>query len=87
MNPTLFICTECENDYCTSSGTNRTCVNGGGFKAKSKPVTNADRIRAMTDEELAEWVWGAESAGRAYGPRGKNAWLNWLTSQVEEGET
>lgn len=24
-------------------------------KAEHKPVTNADRIRAMTDEELADW--------------------------------
>ena len=48
------------------------------------PKTNADRIRSMTDEELAEWVWGAESSGRAYGPRGKNAWLKWLKAPVEE---
>ena len=46
--------------------------------------TNADRIRSMTDEELAEWVWGAESAGRAYGPRGKKAWLDWLKQECEE---
>lgn len=24
--------------------------------AKPKQITNADRIRAMTDEELAEWI-------------------------------
>jgi hypothetical protein len=24
---------------------------------KPKPITNADRIRAMTDEELAEFLW------------------------------
>lgn len=24
---------------------------------KPKPVTNADRIRSMTDEELAEWIF------------------------------
>lgn len=51
---------------------------------KPKPQTNADRIRSMTDEELAEWVWGAESSGRAYGVRGKNAWLKWLKAPVEE---
>ena len=45
-------------------------------------VTNGDKIRAMTDEELAEWVWSAESAGRAYGPRGKKAWLDWLKQEV-----
>lgn len=44
--------------------------------------TNADRIRAMTDEELADWVWGAETAGRAYGPRGKQSWLNWLKEEA-----
>ena len=52
-------------------------------EAKPKPITNADRIRGMTDEELAEWVWSAESSGRAYGVRGKNAWLNWLKAPVE----
>lgn len=46
-------------------------------------VTNADRIRSMSDEELAEWVWSAESSGRAYGPRGKNAWLKWLKAPAE----
>ena len=25
-------------------------------KQKPKPITNADRIRAMTDEELAKWM-------------------------------
>lgn len=45
--------------------------------------TNADRIRAMSDEELADWVWGAETSGRAYGPRGKKAWLDWLKRPVE----
>ena len=49
----------------------------------NSPITNADRIRAMTDEELAIWVWGAESAGRAYGPRGKKAWLDWLQQEAE----
>lgn len=44
--------------------------------------TNSDRIRAMTDEELADWVWGAETAGRAYGPRGKKAWLDWLKEEA-----
>ena len=52
---------------------------------KPKPQTNADRIRTMSDEELAEWVWGAETAGRAYGPRGKNAWLDWLKEEVGDG--
>ncbi len=47
-----------------------------------KPITNADRIRVMSDEELADWVWSAETAGRTYGPRGKNAWLDWLKQEA-----
>ena len=46
--------------------------------------TKADCIRAMTDEELAEWAWGIETAGRAYGPRGKKAWLDWLKQEVRK---
>lgn len=51
---------------------------------EQKPITNADLIRAMTDEELAEWAWGVETAGRAYGPRGKKAWLDWLKQEASE---
>ena len=51
---------------------------------KQKTMTNANRIRAMSDEELAEWVWGAETAGRAYGPRGKKAWLDWLREEAKD---
>lgn len=54
-------------------------------RAYKPPIeTNADRIRAMTNEELADWVWGVETAGRAYGPRGKKAWLDWLKEEAKE---
>ena len=49
---------------------------------QTKPITKADSIRAMTDEELADWVWSVETAGRAYGPQGKNAWLDWMKQEV-----
>ena len=51
---------------------------------KTMKQTNADRIRAMTDEELAEYLWGVESDGRAYGCRGKAAWLKWLKQEVTD---
>ena len=35
-----------------------------------QPITNADRIRAMTDEELANY----------------QTWLDWLKQEAEEGE-
>ena len=45
--------------------------------------TNADRIRDMTDEEMAKFLNDAESDGRAYGPKGKVAWLNWLKQECD----
>lgn len=85
-DPRLINCkTECGNERCFAKRyglfAEKTCPN---FK-EPMPLTNADRIRSMTDEELAEWVWGAETAGRAYGPRGKQSWLNWLKQEADNG--
>lgn len=49
----------CHTDVCAKcfiEGANGKC--GTPSKWKSKPLTNADRIRAMTDEELADFLWG-----------------------------
>lgn len=49
-----------------------------------EPLTNADRIRAMTDEELAEYF--ADMAHEdIYDDPG--AWLAWLQQPYKEGET
>jgi hypothetical protein len=57
----------------------------------TNPKTNADRIRAMTDEELAKWLarieWDAYQHPRAmteYSMR--MAWLDWLKSPVEDSD-
>lgn len=56
------------------------------------PITNADRIRAMTDEELAKWMankvecqycsvrseWCTESEASC-----RTNWLDWLKQEVE----
>lgn len=54
-----------------------------------KPTTNADRIRAMTDEELAH-AFAYQCAGRVCrgipfdGPNEcENCWLEWLKQEVE----
>lgn len=44
---------------------------------KPKPQTNADRIRSMTDEELAEWII---SITEDLTPR----WLDWLKQEVNK---
>ena len=45
------------------------------------PQTNADKIRAMSDEELARWL-EYEGGGACAEMCG---WLNWLQQPAEEG--
>ena len=52
---------------------------------KVKPKTNSDRIRAMTDEELAKILNGGcpQGGAKCNGHCGL-CWLDWLRSPVEE---
>ncbi len=59
----------------------------GTWKNYTGILTHADRVRSMTDEELADFIWGVETAGRAYGPRGEVAWLKWLKQEVTNEQT
>lgn len=47
-------CNICANGKLTV--TSRTCVECGLSRKNYKPLTNADRIRGMSDEELARWI-------------------------------
>lgn len=52
-------CVSCVHEYLSPmSDTCRECGIAmlNYEEAKQKPMTNADRIRSMTDEELAEWI-------------------------------
>ena len=62
-----------------------------------KPITNADRIRAMTDAELDEFLgevqWdvanycgGVTQKQKFPVPEHRGAWLDWLKSPVEVDE-
>ncbi len=56
------------------------------WKARNSiPRTNADRIRAMSDEELARKISGLESfaltCGSAMSPE---KWLEWLRKEARE---
>lgn len=64
-------------------------------EAKPKPITNADRIRAMTDEELADRIMGfvrCEACEREFHIECnplmtcRGVWLEWLKSPVEVDE-
>ena len=51
-------CRICHNTSCSNHGKNISFL-GDGWKCNYIPVpTNADRIRAMSDEELALWICG-----------------------------
>lgn len=63
-----------------------------GQGVQKRIITNADKIRAMSDEELAEFVSGVEAeAIRRAGlfittgdiKRGKDGWLDWLKQEGE----
>lgn len=59
---------------------------------KQKQMTNADRIRSMTDEELAELWWERVDCGecpvhkecKLTGQDCKRLALDWLKQEVEE---
>ena len=51
------------------------CENG---KPKTKPQTNADRIRQMSDDELADWLV-MNGNGEDY-----RGWLEWLKEEATE---
>ena len=61
-------------------------------RRKAKAVTNADRIRAMSDEELAEWL--GQYGERSFACTGLGAcdcqttcrecWLDWLRQEVTD---
>lgn len=61
----------------------------GRFKIAPLVETNADRIRAMTDEELAEWFAGHDAGlvanvlNNDYVEPTKDGWLEWLKQESE----
>lgn len=55
-----------------------------------KPITNADRIRSMTDEELAMWINDVTTNALSVLALGSNKqtktifyWLDWLRKEAE----
>ena len=63
------------------------------YAEKKKPMTNADRIRGMTDEELAEWIKLMVCKYRSCGNCPMSDWCEpdkgiaeWLKAPVEERE-
>ena len=90
-DPRLINCkTECGNDKCYARRyglfAEKTCP----YFVEPKPITNADRIRRMTDEELAKLLDNARvSCGGVMGGRNcmadcRKCWLDWLKEEAED---
>ena len=61
------------------------------YPKERKPKTNADRIRAMTDEELAQYMGDVQTWGGCPNHGARNCtencadcWLDWLKQEVTE---
>ena len=66
----------------TGTATSHICPECCGAGVQFVPTTNADRIRAMSDEELAAWMDEC-NAYREYA--NASQWLPWLKQPAEEG--
>ena len=58
-------------------------------QSKQKPLTNADRIRSMSDEELAKWIVNIAIQCTAVGGKSdyltnETCWLDWLKKEVDD---
>lgn len=64
------------------------CIHDEGLKDRYEPMTNADRIRNMTDEELVDVIHCplVEVDGCHTGKSCALCILRWLRSPVEESE-
>ena len=101
----MDFCTNCVNEYAwrpTDNPFPKECkecevVNGKPSNFKPKNKTNADRLRAMTDEELAKecvrqfpmYIWPTEVRTIYFDfenhnkNNAVNAWLEWLKQPAE----
>lgn len=71
-----------ERGYCEFTACIIPCVVSATIP-EVKPQTNADRIRSMTDEELAEWIYtdGCCQEGKCSNVGCKECWLEWLKQE------
>ena len=81
-------CDKCKRkDWCDSHSMEYDSCVMGGF-SDYLPLTNADKLRAMTDEELADWIHQVqdEDAYRKENflpPLSAKWWLDWLKKRAE----
>lgn len=89
----MSICVSCVHRKVCKGIDNQPCVECNQFlNEDKKPQTNADRIRAMSDEELAEFLCGVNGCYQANCPGAKlckfggglaNGLKKWLQQPAE----
>lgn len=70
----------------------RTCAGPCALKGSNhegdcegyKPQTNLDRLRAMSAEELARWIWAVQSEIKHEDIFSTDGWFIWLNQEAEE---
>ncbi len=83
----LNLCDQCAADCRHERNPNEIVVKCGAYKP---PMTNADRIRAMSDEELAKWLMIAGICIRDFedcqcdGVSCRQCRLNWLQQPAKD---
>jgi hypothetical protein len=75
-----------ERDACSCGGDKSKCDFYPNVReAEKKPITNADRIRAMSDEELAEYLDGVcHDLWQMFVKDPQKMWLDWLRQEATE---
>lgn len=56
------------------------------YEAKPKPMTNADRIRVMTDDEMARLFYDMGKHKYDY-PQSIDVWMEWLEQEIDDEHT
>jgi hypothetical protein len=92
-----YICDNCEKYPCTEDKTKLMTL-CPAFSEKPKPMTNADRIRSMTDDELTrffaencgcgDWCMHHRSGACASKPENEcclDVWHKWLKEEAKNG--
>ena len=84
-------CQHCsQNPFATDVWTNKTVTVCGKPSTILNPMTNADRIRSMTDEELAEWIAYRQGCFERQDKRCskygtcRDCWFDWLKEEYTQ---
>ena len=83
------LCKKCISETCWNAGRDTGIVKCSGYYSP-KPITNADRIRSMTNEELAMWINDITTNALSILTLGSDRqtksifyWLDWLKQRIE----